>query len=153
MKLMLLCVLRGELCRCGYFTASLHCCCSFNRSVSLVNIYVTLSDCLKSMLLVWILPYRGLLSCTCTLKNKTLQPNAEIPWEGWRQRVLITLSFLEPPSSQKSIFIGLWKHNCLFLGIGTLSGSIVLLATKQLILTTWLCPPCLVPGPHYSGQY
>lgn len=45
-------VLKRELCRCGYFTASLHRCCSFNPSVSLVNINVMLSDCLKSMLLV-----------------------------------------------------------------------------------------------------
>ena len=90
--------------------------------LSLVNINVMLSDCLKSMLLVWTF-YQGLLSRTCTLKNKTLQPNAEILWEGWRHRVLITLSFLEPPSSQKPIFIGLWKHNCLFLGIGKLGRS------------------------------
>ena len=176
-------VLKRELCRCGYFTASLHRCCSFNPSVSLVNInplspsihiqilqtdlhtfplriswenlikhqgilsfmiifYILTTwsldnvwtllgeNCcwsllvyVKSMLLTWTLPYRGLLSHTCTLKNKTLQPNAEILRDGWRQRVLITLSFLEPPSSQKPIFIGLWKHNCLCLGIGTLGGS------------------------------
>ena len=176
-------VLKRELCCCGYFTASLHRCCSFNPSVSLVNInplspsihiqilqtdlhtfplriswenlikhqgilsfmiifYILTTwsldnvwtllgeNCcwsllvyVKSMLLIWTLPYRGLLSHTCTLKNKTLQPNAEILRDGWRQRVLITLSFLEPPSSQKPIFIGLWKHNCLCLGIGTLGGS------------------------------
>ena len=176
-------VLKRELCCCGYFTASLHRCCSFNPSVSLVNInplspsihiqilqtdlhtfplriswenlikhqgilsfmiifYILTTwsldnvwtllgeNCcwsllvyVKSMLLIWTLPYQGLLSHTCTLKNKTLQPNAEILRDGWRQRVLITLSFLEPPSSQKPIFIGLWKDNCLCLGIGTLGGS------------------------------
>ena len=144
-KLMLFCILRGELCRCGCFTASLHRCCSFNPSVSLVNIYVMLSDCLKSMWLVW-------------LKNKTLQPNAEIPWEGWRQRVLIIYTIiLEATKLTETYFYRPLKTQLLVFRDRdiewVMNSSIVSLATKQLILTTLWCPPCLVPGPRYSGQY